>query len=85
MSQDVCAICEKGLGSDCVTNDDGEPVHVDCLRFVLGHKESQAVFRCPNCHELTPHPRGALWDKLLASWLTCVHCGKEFLTGEKLK
>lgn len=75
----VCAICEESLGEDRVTDDNGLPVHVDCLRMVLGHTENHVLFKCPHCSQDTPHPRGALWGKLLASRLTCQHCGKDFV------
>ena len=84
MEDVVCAICEEPLGNDRVSDDEGSPVHADCLRLVLGHAESHSLFKCPHCGQDSPHPRGALWDKVLASRLTCQRCGKEFMVKESV-
>jgi ribosomal protein L37AE/L43A len=48
------------------------------LSMVVGHVE-QKLYHCPYCGQNTPHPRGAIWDKLLSSRMTCQECGREFL------
>jgi len=80
---DVCAICEERLTDDRVTDDNGSFVHPDCHRLVLGHAESHRAFKCPHCGQDTTHPRGALWDKLIASRITCLRCGKDFVAGDR--
>jgi hypothetical protein len=37
-----------------------------------------AFFSCPYCRRHSPHSRSTLWGRLLASRLTCAHCGEEF-------
>ena len=74
-----CVICEKPCDGGYIENDDGEPVHADCLRMMLGHAESHKLYQCPYCGQDTPHPNGALWDKLLSSRVKCQECGREFM------
>lgn len=81
---DICAICEEPLDDDRVTDDSGSFVHTNCLRLVLGYTESERLFECPHCGHDTPHPRGTLWGKLIASRMTCQHCGKDFVASEQL-
>lgn len=72
-----CVVCEKPWDGEC-RNRDGEPVHLECLSMVVGHG-GHKLFPCPHCEKNTPHPRAALWDKLLSSRVKCQHCGREFL------